>query len=142
MHQLYEVELSEPAERVYLQLHEKAQACLDAGHDDHSEVRTFQAVETAIEATLASSPCIPGRTLAGMLNNVYRLPLCGAAITYVILESKSTVLVMTISAAPQNHAIRQWLNCAIDTGQVDGLLARLGIDNPCAKVHVGSRLLH
>lgn len=140
--QLYEVELTGPAKRAYLRLYTEAQEQLEAGHNQHPSVTAFNAVETAIDTTLSNSPCDPRRSLAGRLAEMYALPLDTISICYVVNPCKQAVIVLTICEVDQNRSVRRWLSSAIDSGEVDALLASLGLSHPCAKVQVNSRLLH
>ena len=142
MQQLYEVVLTKPAETAYLRLHAQAQVHLAAGRGKHPAVTTFNAVENALDSILPISPCDPSRALTGMLAVMYRLSLGAVFINYTVNPGKQAVVVLTISKPKQTRTIRRWLSNAIDTGAVNELLATLGIDHPCAKIQVSSRLLH
>jgi hypothetical protein len=142
MEQLYDVELTRPAKAAYLQLHEEAQAQLDAGQSEHPAVTTINAVDEAIDTTLPNNPCDPARVLAGRLSFMYALPLDTVTICYTVNPGKLTVVVLTICEVDQSRSVFKWLSNAIDKGEVDMLLASLGLNHPCAKVEVNSRLLH
>lgn len=142
MQQLYQVELSPPAREAYLQLLEKAQEQLEAGESGHPMVKALSAVENALDNTLPNNPHDPSKALAGRLKEIYKLPLGMISISYAIFEGQQEVIVLTISETKQNRTIRKRLKAAIESGEVDGLLKKLGIDNPCSNVEVSSRLLH
>lgn len=142
MQQLYQIEFSKPAKEAYLQLHEKAQAQLEAGQSGHPMVKALSAVDNALDVTLPNNPHDPRRALAGRLDCIYRLPLGTISISYTICEGKQEVVVLIIAETERNRTIRKWLSTAIENGEVDGLLEKLGVVNPCANVEVGSRLLH
>ena len=142
MQLLYEVEFTEPAERAYLKLFAKAQEQIKAGQSEHPAVIAFNAIENALNVTLPTNPCVPSMALAGLLASVYRLALDTVSISYVVNPGKQAVVILTISAIEQYRAVRKWLNNAIDTGEVDGLLATLGLNHPCEKVQVNPNWLH
>ncbi len=102
----------------------------------------YSAVETAIDGTLTNNPCDPRRALAGALSVIHKLPLGTISISYVIVSSKPSVIVLTISETEQDAALRKWLTKAIKNGEADELLETLGIDKPCLKIEIDSDWLH
>jgi hypothetical protein len=142
MQQLYQIELTRPAERTYVQLYEQAQKHIAAGRHKHPAVATFHIVENAIDSILPNNPCDPHRALAGNLDMIYQLPLGKVYINYVVKSGAQAVIILTIAQTEHGRTVRKWLNNAIDTGAVDVMLQTLGIDHPCAKIEVSSRLLH
>jgi hypothetical protein len=142
MQQPYDVELSKPAHRSYQQFYAAAQEHLKAGDADHPAVINFLTVENALHNVLPHSPYAPNRTLAGFLSTMLRLSLDTVSITYQVNPGKQTVLVLTICEIDPNRAIRAWLNSAYDRGEIDGLMAQLGISHPCEAVQVSARVIH
>ena len=65
---------------------------------------------------------------------MHRLSLDTVSITYQVNPYKQSVFVLTISEVDPNGALQAWLNKAIDRGEVDGLMATLGITHPCETV--------
>lgn len=142
MQQLYQIELSPSARESYLQLLEKAQEQLEAGQSKHPVVKALSAVENALDTTLPNNPHDPSKALAGRLKDIYKLPLGMVSMSYAIFEGEQEVVVLTIAETKENRTIRKRLATAIENGEADELLKKLGIDNPCSKVEVSSRLLH
>ena len=142
MQESYDVMLTPTAKRSYLQFPERALPHLEKGHVKHPAVVAFNAVENAIDVTLANNPCDSSKSLAGVLDVIYRLPLGSISISYVVMESKPSVIVLTISETERSAALRRWLTNAIKNGEADELLERLGIEKPCLKIEIDSDWLH
>jgi hypothetical protein len=142
MQQLYQIGFSKPAQEAYLQLDGKAQAQIKAGQNGHPIVKALSAVDNALDVTIPNNPHDPCRALAGRLKDIYMLPLGTISISYTICEGRQEVIVLLITETERNRTIRKWLSTAIENGEVDGLLEKLGVVNPCSTVEVGSRLLH
>ena len=142
MQQLYEVELTDTAERTYFQLYTTAQARFEVGQDKHPSVAAFNAVQTAIGVILPCNPCDSGVALMGKLSPLYSMPLGSVSISYVVNSGKQSVLVLTISDTERNCSARKWLSAAFDNGDMDELLESLGIEKPHLKLEVNSRWLH
>jgi len=136
----YQIEWAEPAEVVYQQISQRAEACLSAGQEQHPAVQVLNEVDHAIDTTLKNNPCDPRLNLAGILSIFYKLPLRSVFISYLINPSEPTVIIMTISR--KQPGTRKMLNSKIDDGSVDELLASLGIEKPLIRVDLNEGLLH
>lgn len=130
----YQLQWTEPAEKSYKQLRQRAEACLDRKQVTHPAVLTFNEVEDALDTTLSQNPCDPDRSLAGMLSILYRLTLASVSIVYVVTSLEPVVIVLNISQ--RHQGLRAWLNSAIEDGTVEPLLEHVGIDWPGISVDV------
>jgi hypothetical protein len=130
----YHLEWTEPAEKSYCQIRERAEACLAAGQNQHPAVMTLKEVDQALDTTLAQCPCDPRWSLVGLFNIIYKLPLRSVSISYCINPSEPAVIVLNISR--RRPGMRKRLNTAIDDGSFDDLLAELGIEKPLIKIEV------
>ncbi|MDQ3666540.1 MAG: hypothetical protein M3410_08165 [Acidobacteriota bacterium] len=136
----YHIEWAEPAEVTYQQISQRAQACLEAGQEQHPAVLVLNEVDNVIDTTLKTNPCDPRFALAGILSVIYKIPLRSVFISYIIYPSEPTVLIMTICR--KQPGTRKLLNNKIDDGSVDRLLASLGIERPLIRVDLNDGLLH
>lgn len=136
----YQLRWTEPAERAYRQLRERAEACLDRQQDKHPAVLTLNEIENALDTTLTNDPCDPERALAGMLSIIYRLTLASVSIVYVATSLEPVVILLNISQ--RHQGLRAWLNTAIENGEVDPLLESLGINWSGINVEVNDDWTH
>ena len=125
-----------------MKLHERAEPFLKVGQVTHPAAVAFNAIEEAMDVTLPTNPCDSSKSLAGDLSGIYRLPLGTISISYMVFDSKPSVIVLTICETEENAALRKWLSDAIKSGEADELLESLGIDKPCLKLEVDSDWLH
>ena len=139
---VYSVELTKVAEDDYDQLQARAQHFLDSAGERHPAVRTFKVVQNAIDNILPLNPCNPNRALAGTLSFLYLLPLGRVSLSYVVNEAKPAVIVLTISRAVKNDAVRDWLTTGIESGELGPVLESLGIHSYLMKMEVNSRYPH
>lgn len=131
----YHLEWTEPAERSYSHILERAQACLAAGQNHHPAVLTLNEVDLALDKTLTRCPCNPNWALVGLFSTIYKLPLRSVSISYCINPAEPTVIVLNISR--RNRTMRKRLNTAIDDGSFDELLAESGVEKPLVRIDVG-----
>ena len=139
---IYTVELTRTAEKSYAELYTRAQACLGKGDKKHPAVLAFTDVEQAIDIILPYNPCVPERALAGTLSDIYCLPLRNLTVSYLVHETRSVVVVLTIVRKAADATTQTQLANAMESGELDGLMQELGIESPLGRLEVNSQFMH
>jgi hypothetical protein len=143
---LYKVELTIEAEDAYIALNEQAQYRCDLGQEDHPVVIAFEELHGALTETLPTGlPMLAWPMAGNVLSDYWVLNLNTVTIIYVIDETKpakTTVIVQTITRRKKDSSMRRWLSSTLDSGQMNPVLHKLGIEPPLYKVAVNSQRVH
>jgi mRNA-degrading endonuclease RelE of RelBE toxin-antitoxin system len=93
----YSVVLTPTAEKIYRQIHDDAQACIEDGDTSNAKVKLLRMVDDAIDNLIPHDPLSPDRALTGALSNTFRVKKGRLRIYYAASSKERKIVVLYIS---------------------------------------------
>ncbi|MEO7505989.1 MAG: hypothetical protein ABIZ95_02035 [Pyrinomonadaceae bacterium] len=138
----YQISWAPPAELAYIKLRDDAQLRVDAGDEHHPAVMIFHEVEAALDGRLATDAYDPRLALAGSLNCLFKLPLTGLSITYMVAPAPRYPEVVILTITPKRMDVWRQLQTGIECGAFDAMLKTFSIPNPIEGVELAPGMVH
>ena len=130
----YEVELAEPAETIYKDLHFRAAEAEAKGDPSNSICTTFRMVQEAIKKIIPADPINRKHALSGSLSNIFRLHKGRLRICWIASSELRKVYILFISETLRKQGdINDPYNVfekLLKSGKLDGFFSRLGVKKP------------
>lgn len=130
----YTIKLTATAERIYREIAEQAQACIDRGDLTNSRISRYRMVDEILEKIIPHDPFNPERSLSGPLSKMYRVKKARIRVFYMASSKKKEIVILYISDTLRkdgdvNDPYRLFTKIVM-SGQYDDVFSLLGMKRP------------
>jgi mRNA-degrading endonuclease RelE of RelBE toxin-antitoxin system len=131
---IFTVELTPTAEKIYEKMYDDAQACIRSGETSNAKLTLLRVVDEAIDKIIPHNPFSASNALSGPLSNVFRVSKGRLRIYYAASSRERKIVVLYISEtlrkagdARDPYSI---FTRMVMSGRFDEVFSRLGVRIP------------